>query len=536
MQTSLINMQDNLPSVNPTMTTANQIASNFNFYTHLLTTNTIPSLHDRNTIYHMLSSIDKDISQAQLDVVQLQKTLEERNADHAALIQRRASLAAVVSPLRGLPLEIFGHIFAYATLDDPRFPISASHVCRLWRQASFASSDIWTTIRIGNRCSKEFVALFIQQSRSRPVSLKCTENLPIDSLPDVSSVLSEVGWDCQWKEVHVHPSWDNLPKILSKSLDTLESLILTGSGSNGSKARVLDLKSANRLRRLSITHGGRIIIKQASYELFRGLTDLNLNIRASPKTIFSIMSECRKLEECVLTIKGTITSIYTPKSSAQLPNLRKLHIRSLQTDALVKFFQTPILDDLLLSFDGSDFDQQGDCLVKFINASKPTLRKFSVSMVSDYDLIEMLKGMNRINELRLIGNDGFDGDTLKALVIGRENLEMHMEYKCGLSNWRRHLNQDESKILLPNLGVLHVVCKTYSHVQRAFLDVVRSRRCPEVHSRKGAVARLKTAVLQNINADQLPAFGAEVDDIRRQGFDIRMLEGLLEDEADRVQS
>jgi len=231
-----------------------------------------------------------------------------------------------------------------------------------------------------------------------------------------------------------------------------------------------------------------------------------------------------------------MTSNYTPKSSAQLPHLRKLHIRSLQTDALVKIFQTPVLEDLLLSFDGSDFDQQDDCLGRFINASKPTLRKFSVSMVSDYNLVEMLKGMNRVNELRLIGNDEFDGDILKALVIGRgpENFGYS---KCGMSAFRRRLkNAKESKILLPNLGVLHVVCKTHSDVQRAFLDVVRSRRCPEVGSHDGAVARLKTAVLQNINVDQLPTFGVEVDGIRRQGIDIRILEGVLEEESDWVRS
>ena len=105
------------------MTTPNQIAPEFNFNTHLLTTNTIPSQHDRSLIHHTLSSIDRDIFQAELDIAQLQKPLEKRTADHAALMKHRASLAAVVSPLRQLPLEIFGHFFLYATLDDPRFPL-----------------------------------------------------------------------------------------------------------------------------------------------------------------------------------------------------------------------------------------------------------------------------------------------------------------------------------------------------------------------------------------------------------------------------
>lgn len=177
------------------MTTPNQMAAEFDFNTLLLTTNTIPSQHDGNIIHHTLSSIDKDIFQAELDIAQLQKPLEKRTVDHAALMKRRASLAAVLSPRRQLPLEILGQIFMYAMLDDPRFPLSASHVCQLWHQASLASSDIWTNIQIKNQCRKEYVELFIQRSRSRSVSLKCNEDLPVEYLPDVSSVLSEVGWD-----------------------------------------------------------------------------------------------------------------------------------------------------------------------------------------------------------------------------------------------------------------------------------------------------------------------------------------------------
>jgi hypothetical protein len=232
------------------MTATHAIASKFNLNAHLLTTNSIPSQHDRNIIHDTLSSIDKDISQSEVDIVHLKKVLEERIIDHIALIQRRASLAAIVSPLRQLPLEIFGQIFAYATLENKRFPISASHVCQLWHRACLANSDLWTTIWIGNRCQKEYAELFIQRSQSRPMSLKYSERLPPEYLPNVSSVLLEIGCGCRWKDIHVHPSWDNLPKLLSKSWDTLESLVLTAFGN--SRAHTIDLTSATRLKHLSV--------------------------------------------------------------------------------------------------------------------------------------------------------------------------------------------------------------------------------------------------------------------------------------------
>jgi hypothetical protein len=477
------------------MITPNQIAAEFNFNTHLLTTNTIPSQHDRNIIHHTLSSIDKDIFQAELDIAQLQKPLEKRTVDHAALTKRRASLAAVVSPLRQLPLEIFGQIFMYATLDDPSFPLSASHVCQLWHQASLASSDIWTNIQIGtNQFRKEYVELFIQRSRSRSVSLKCNENLPTESLPDLSTVLSEVGWDCRWKEVHVHPSWDNLPKILSKSWDTVESLILTSVDSRDS---ALDLKSATRLTHLSINHENSS--KASRYKLpFSRLTHLHLNIQASPKTVISIMSKCRELEECMLTLRMARLN-FAPKSSTQLPNLRKLHIRACQADELVKSLQTPAIEDLLLDFDGMEFESQDECLLEFIHASKSTLQKFSISMVSDNDLMEILEGMNRVNELRVIGNEGFRGDFLKALVVRGKKERDTVDDEDDEDKI-----EEASEIPLPNLEVLHVICTTYAHVRKAFLDVMRSRPL-EVAAHDEAVARLKTACLYSMG-DQPLAF------------------------------
>jgi len=346
------------------------------------------------------------------------------------------------------------------------------------------------------------------------MSLKCNEDLPIEYLPDVSTVLSEVGWDCRWKVVHVHSSWNNLSKILSKSWDTVESLVLT---SMDSRIRVLDLESATRLTRLSIRYEKSL--KTVCYKLpFSRLTHLNLNIPASSGVVISIMSKCRELEELVVIL--TMLCLYGgPKSSIRLPNLRKLHIRMFQADELVKSLQTPALEDLLFDFDGMTFESRNECLLEFIHASKSTLRKFSISMISDDDLMEILEGMDRVNELRVIGSEQFREDAMKALVVGRKN-ESDM-----VADGDKF--EEESEILLPNLEVLHVICTsgmTYAQVQKVFLDVVRSRLL-DADSHGEAVARLKTAFLHSMGPDQPLAFGADGDDISCQGFDIKTLKG-----------
>ena len=502
--------------------------------THLLTTNSIPTQHDRNIIYNTLSSINKDICQAEIDIAQLKKVLEERITDRAALIQYRDSLAAVVSLLRQLPLEIFGQIFAYATLDDRRFPISASHVCQLWRRASLANSDLWTTIWIGNRCQKEYMALFIQRSQSRPMSLKYSENLPLQSLPNVSTTLSDMGCDCRWKEIHVHPSWEFLPKLLSKSWDTLESLVLTALGN--SWIRTVDLTSATRLMRLSIIHDKRPRVMCKFFKLpCSGLTHLNMDITIRLNEVISILSECGNLEECVLTL--AILFMYDqdtpPQTHVHLPNLRKLHLHMCVLDRLVKLIKAPVVEDLLLHpLDGSrQLNWTDEGVIEFINASKSTLRKFAISAISQFDAIVLLEGMNKLCEFRVIGNDDFEEGVLERMIL------KDREMVTAMSGDTDDEVTDEGghEIFLPKLEVLYVICKTYFHVQKAFIDMVHSRWWPEDDSSDRAVARLKTASLKSISMSERLVFGAEVEEIRCQGFDIQMLdpENLLEgEEAD----
>ena len=94
-----------------TMTHEMASESEFSSITHLLTTNSTPAPHAKNTIHRIISSIDKDICQAELDIAELQKALEQRTADRDGLIQRRASLRGVVSSLRQFPVEILEQIF-----------------------------------------------------------------------------------------------------------------------------------------------------------------------------------------------------------------------------------------------------------------------------------------------------------------------------------------------------------------------------------------------------------------------------------------
>jgi len=229
---------------------------------------------------------------------------------------------------------------------DPKSPIWISHVCRLWRQVSLLNPDLWTTIRIGGRYQESYITSLIQRSRSRPVSLKYTGNTGT-SVMGVRKFLVGCDHDCQWKEVHVHVphSWKALPKILSKSWDTLETLVLTTY--LHFQTGVLDLESATRLTSLSIFHCEREL--SIIFKFSPGLTHLNLNVRTPPKDVVTLLRMCPNLEECIIALFGSWASdFYIPKPPVHLPKMRKLHIRSRHVASLVETLTAPVLQDLLL--------------------------------------------------------------------------------------------------------------------------------------------------------------------------------------------
>jgi len=465
--------------------------SDFSPITHLLTTNTTPTRHARNTIHGLLSSVDKDICQAESDIAELHKALEQRTAERDGLIQRRASLRGVVSSLRQFPVEILELIFLYVSWDDPKSPIWISHVCWHWRRVSLSNPDLWTAIRIGDQYQESYISSFIQRSRSRPVSLKYTGNLNSpNTLMGLHNLL--VGYDCRWKELHVPRTWSYLPKILSKSWDTLESLVLTANWH--SQTMVLDLEPATRLTSLSISHEKELNI---TYKISPGLTHLNLNVQSSLKDVVTLLRMCPNLEECIITLFGSWpTTFLISKPPVHHHKMRKLHIRSRYAASLVNTLKTPVLQDLLLHF--GEFGQL-QRLDRFVEAHKSTLQKFSISMVTSHNLRHMLKGMENLKELRVFG-------------IGMRHALRALK-KDTVGNARR------GGILVPNLEVLHVICKRHSDIRKTLLKVVRSRSGSPDGAR-GDVARLRSVSLQNGENEQL----------KRQGFDVTILDGPLNNE------
>ncbi|KAF8814955.1 hypothetical protein BYT27DRAFT_7072750, partial [Phlegmacium glaucopus] len=118
---------------------------------------------------------DEDISTINEQILSMQNKILVIQTRRAQLIQQRRGYSSLLSPVRCLPIEIFGKIFVCATRDSPRYVLNLSAVCQLWRYAALSTSALWSTLELGHHTStrKMFnhVNSWIERARSYPLSL-----------------------------------------------------------------------------------------------------------------------------------------------------------------------------------------------------------------------------------------------------------------------------------------------------------------------------------------------------------------------------
>lgn len=81
-------------------------------------------------------------------------------------------------------------------------------------------------------------------------------------------------------------------------------------------------------------------------------------------------------------------------------------------------------------------------------------------MVAGLEVMVMLKGMKGLSEFMVVGNDNFDWRDLEAIIAKDRSIFIPMSGDTDDED----IDEKWNKILLPNLEVLHVVCKTCFYV------------------------------------------------------------------------
>ncbi|EJU05750.1 hypothetical protein DACRYDRAFT_104236 [Dacryopinax primogenitus] len=181
----------------------------------------------------------------------------------AAIEERDAGNIASTCHIHRLPYEILSLIFFDAMVDDVSIPITASHVCRRWRETALSNSWLWSTLVLQRRRSELKTAMWMKRSHSRCVDLRIRNDffLPVDHQEWFKKLVRLVGHneparlDLAIGQTLRDMIFDNLPSSIA---DNLRVLCLHVYLKNPQGKAGFTLPAFTSLRRLELTGYVRI--------------------------------------------------------------------------------------------------------------------------------------------------------------------------------------------------------------------------------------------------------------------------------------
>ena len=494
---------------------------------HLLNTNATPSQKLRNNLQNFILQLDDDISGINQQILDLQAKILVLQTRQAQLIQQRKCYSSLLSPVRCLPIEIFGKIFVYATHDRPRHVLNISAVCQLWRNAALGTPMLWSTLELGHHTTQEnmynHINSWTKRALSYPLSLVIRKQN--GSLDPVSNVLTLINKH-QWKSITLDSdvkSILSIPKALELSnLELLESFCLAPR-LNFKLSPPSTLRYAPKLKTLSLYTVYPVTFDTLPFP-WRQLTSLNIALWNSHGNIgLDILQACVNLEEFIIDGNGDGPGLgLGSNDSITLQYLRKLHTHCFRNMFLLSL-KTPSIQDFAIKCSNMEY-LSNDGFYDYIEKNGLTLLKLSIAP-SDSRLVKSIPYLRSLVELKLYDNNFDDNgsivmhEILSSLVVSPE--------------------MDPSSIPLPRLESLEIICHATEENQRLFMKVIESRWWSDeeenARQKKGrqSLSRIKRSVLLNVHTELNMFCRDNVDVLRSQGMSIEYLapfDGMDEDD------
>ena len=331
---------------------------------HLLNTNSTPSEEQRKSLQNVILQLNEAILNNDKAISRIKHKTRGRQAKvlvlqtkRTELIQQRRCYSSLLSPVRCLPFENFGKIFAYAICDRPRHVLNLSAVCQLWRYAALGTPILWSTIELGHhrtiRNLDNYIDSWIERAHSYPLTLVIKKQDGfLDPVYGVRTFIAKH----QWKSITLDSDDTSILSIVKElefsNLEVLESFSLSlrlyfGLSSNFPDA----LRYAPKLKALNLSLHHDVTFDTLPFP-WRQLTSLSMTLSSWGQFYrninLDILKTCVNLEE--LIIDGSIDGNYDisgSNDSIALNYLRKLHTRCLRNKFLL-FLNTLLFRSLLL--------------------------------------------------------------------------------------------------------------------------------------------------------------------------------------------
>ena len=493
---------------------------------HLLNTNSTPSQVQRNYLQNFILQLDEDILDTDEDISGISEQIQAMQAKilvlqtrRTQLVQQRRCYSSLLSPVRCLPVEIFGQIFVYATRDRPRHVLNLSAVCQLWRYAALRTPMLWSTLELGHRTTKRntdnHIDSWIERARSCPLSLVIRKQYGY--LDPVNSVLTLIP-NHQWKSITLDSDDTSILSILEKlelsNLEMLEKFSLA-TRFYFEISFPDALRYAPKLKTLSLNTRYPATFDMLPFP-WRQLTSLTIILWALDNFAISIgvdiLRACVNLEELIMDGNGDRSASY---DSITLNYLRKLHTHCINNKFLPSL-KTPSIQDFAIKATGlNQFSNDGcnNCY-NYIEKNGSTLLKLSIAP-SHSRLVESIPYLRSLVELRLYDNNYRNDESIMIYEI-LDTLVIKPEI-------------DPSTIPLPRLEALEIICHATKRNQRMFMKMINSRwwSDEEENARQEqgqrSLSRIKRSVLMNVHTELNMFCRDDVDVLRTQGMSIEYL-------------
>ena len=430
----------------------------------LLNTNSTPSQVQQNYLRNVILQLDEDISGTNEQILAMQAKFLVLRTRRTQLVQQRRCYSNLLSPVRCLPIEIFGQIFVYATCDHPRHVLDLSAVCQLWRYAALSTPMLWSTLELGHHTKRHntdnHINSWIERARSYPLSLIIRKRKGF--LDPVKSALTLIA-NHQWKSITLDSDNRGISSILEKlelsNLEMLESFSL-GPRFNSNLTYPDALRYAPKLKTLSLNIIPRHPVTLDTLPFPWGQLT-NLTVTFLDKRMDTLRA-CVNLEELVITGGRDVDG---SNDSITLNYLRKLHIRCSDKMFLLSL-KTPSIQDFSMRIIPPNYSSDLD-FYDYIEKNGSTLLKLSISPYhTGSRLVKCIPYLRSLVEFKLYDDDDDDGyqsswmdEILSSLVVNPE--------------------MDSFTIPLPRLEVLEIMCEVTKDNERMFMKVIDSRDWPD---------------------------------------------------------
>ncbi|KAG7088906.1 hypothetical protein E1B28_012851 [Marasmius oreades] len=159
------------------------------------------SIHLRSNVVPHLSSPVADaqhtLQHNAREIEHLRAAIHALEAEQATIARYVAESQSLLTPIRKLPVEILGEIFAIHCArgtgnivgERPYYPaLRVSQVCYFWRQVMLSRTELWAKLEVRldqmTKGSLELLKLFLEHSKASPLTLRVTSgywNSSVDS-------------------------------------------------------------------------------------------------------------------------------------------------------------------------------------------------------------------------------------------------------------------------------------------------------------------------------------------------------------------